>query len=564
MTWNYAYTARIWPSFLTTLLMLILAIYANRRRNIPGVLPFMISNLFASAWMVGSVMEFAAVDPSTKIFWIKFQAVWQLPAATAVTCFVLEYAWPGRWLTRRNLALLSAAPLAILGMVLSNDLNHLMWRGFEVNGVVAAQLGLGGWLAIAYSFGLVILSLTVFIWLFIHSPQHRWPVALMILGHIGFRTVFMLEKVNLISPGLPLDEIGVGVMVLLYFAALFGFHIFDPIPLARQSVIGQLRDGMLVLDSQGRVASLNPAAELILNAQLKSIRGKPVGDLLPMVPELNAPLLGATSLCRPVELNTGLDGETRSYELELSPLRDFRGFPVGHMALLHDMTDQRRAQAQIVEQQRSLATLQEREHLARELHDELSQDLALINLQAQLVSSLLEAGKEDQAQAQLQILAKAAREAHVDVRGEISILSHSIIQEKGFLGALKQSMVAFQHAYGIETELVVHESGQLIAFAPTVEVQLLRIVQEAFTNIRKHARARHARVTLQKEPACIKLIIEDDGVGFDPENLPSARQTFGLGIMSTRAEEVNGWMEIESAAGKGTRLIVAVPVNGDR
>ena len=88
---------------------------------------------------------------------------------------------------------------------------------------------------------------------------------------------------------------------------------------------------------------------------------------------------------------------------------------------------------------------------------------------------------------------------------------------------------------------------------------MLRIVQEAFTNIRKHARAMHVRVALTREPGCLKLTIEDDGIGFDPQNLPSPRQTFGLGIMSNRAEEVNGRVEVKSAPGKGTKVTVVVP-----
>ena len=120
-------------------------------------------------------------------------------------------------------------------------------------------------MAISYSFGLVILKLIVFTWLFLHSPQHRWPVAIMVTGHIGVRALYVLEKANSIHSILPLDVLGLAFIVLMYAIALFGFRIFDPIALARQTAIAQLRDGMLVLDPQGRVVSLNPAAERILS-----------------------------------------------------------------------------------------------------------------------------------------------------------------------------------------------------------------------------------------------------------------------------------------------------------
>jgi hypothetical protein len=100
---NYAYTPAIWPSVITVLLLILLAIFSWRRRSVPGALPFTVAFLFGALWVVGVSLEVAAVDASTKIFWVKYQATWVLPSAMAITCFLLEYAWPGRWLTRSNL-----------------------------------------------------------------------------------------------------------------------------------------------------------------------------------------------------------------------------------------------------------------------------------------------------------------------------------------------------------------------------------------------------------------------------------------------------------------------------
>jgi PAS domain S-box-containing protein len=562
MTWNYTYTPHIWPSVFTTLLYIVLVVFTWRRRNVPGALPFLIACLFGAAWAAGSALEYAAVDLAAKITWVKFQTAWQLPAATAATCFVLEYTWPGRWLTRRNLALLSIFPLFIILAILTDHQYPLIWRGFSSwNGSVIPQLGPLGWIAIAYSFVLVFLTLIAFGWLFLHSPQHRWPVAIIVAGHIVIRVVFVLQKGNFIYSTLPLDVIGLAFLISMYAIALYGFRLFDPIPLARQTAIEQLQDGMLVLDLQRRVASLNPAAERILGTPLKQVQGKPIAELLPQVPELSSPLAGAAVLSKPIEMTMGLGASTRCYELESSPLDDFRGLPVGRLLLLHDVTEQRRSQAQILKQQRDLATLHERDRLARELHDELAQDLALINLQAQLVNGLLEAGQEEQAQAQLQVLARAAREAHVDVRGEIGNLSHRVDPVEGFLGSLRHFAEAFQESCGTEIDLTLPGDLLAISFAPAAEVQLLRIVQEAFANIRKHAMAKHVQVSLTKEPGCMLLRIEDDGVGFDPDKLPASPEAFGLGIMYQRAAEVGGRVVVKSAPGKGTQVIIQVPVN---
>lgn len=566
MTWTYAYTPAIWVPLGTIFLMLSLATYSWRRHSVPGALPFTFALLFAALWAVGSLLEYTAVDLTTKIFWIKFQAAWHLPAAMAVTCFILEYVWPGRWLNRRVLALLSIPPLLVVLLILTDDLHHLMWHSFAFDKTVTPLLGPASWIAIAYGYGFVAVDLIVFAWLFLRSPQHRGFVAIMLAGQVGVRVVYLLERARLIQSDLPLDIFGIAFAYVMYTTALFRFRIFNPIQLARMTVIVQMREGMLVLDPEGRVASLNPAAEQMLGAPEKKARGQPIRELLPAYPvehldgeetEIEVSL-GAVQ----GTLEQDVPGqEVRHYTVANTSLKDWRGLDVGRLLLLRDVTAQKLAQAQIVEQERALATMKEREQVARELHDALSQELALINVQAQLVGGLLEAGQAEQARAQLQLLAKLARDTQVDVRGQIRTLSLNIAPQDGFLGALRRLLDIFEQIHEVKTELVLPGDDAAISFPPMVEVQLLRIVQEALTNIRKHARARHVQIALRRAPGCVDLIIEDDGVGFDPENLPAPGRTFGLGIMSARAEEVGGCVAIHSIPGQGTQVVIEVPEN---
>jgi len=564
MTWNYAYSPDIWPSLFTVLLLIALAVYAGRRRSVPGVLPFAIGSLLAAVWMAGSSMEIAAVNPSDRIFWLKFQLVLQVPAVTAITCFVLEYAWPGRWLTRRNLALLSILPLLLLGLVLTNDLHHLVWRGFALDGSITPLLGPAPWVSLAYSYALALIEVLALAWLFLRSAQHRWPVVVMLTGLLGARAVFTLGKAGIVQYDLPPGVLATAIVFLAYAVALFAFRIFDPIPLARQTAIEQSHAGMLMLDPRGRVASLNPAAEQILGVPARNAKGQPVRELLPAYPEghLADPSGTEIEFSFPEGHRDGVGAgqEIRHYTLAISSLKDWRGLEVGRLLMLRDVTEQKQAQDRIVEQQRRLATLSERERMARELHDSLAQVLGYASFQVDAAAKLSRDGQGDAAAAQLDRLGSVIRDAHADVRQHILDLRSAPSLQQPFFAVVRQYLEGFTGNYDIQTHLSIDPGVGEEPFAPDAQLHVLRVLQEALANARKHGRARNVRVTFAAERERLCMTVQDDGCGFAAEDGAVADgRHFGLQFMQERAAQLGGSLQVQSAAGAGTRVVLEVP-----
>src|SRR5919198_3695289 len=155
MTWPYSYSPDIWLPVFTFFLLIALSVYGWRGRSVPGALPFAIASFFTALWAVGTVIEYAAIDPEVKTSWVKFQAIWQLPATTAITCFILEFAWPRRWLTRRNLILLFTVPLLNVVAILTDELYHWKWGGLGFNGSFVPLYDLETFLTYVYGLGLV-------------------------------------------------------------------------------------------------------------------------------------------------------------------------------------------------------------------------------------------------------------------------------------------------------------------------------------------------------------------------------------------------------------------------
>jgi PAS domain S-box-containing protein len=536
--------------------MVALSTYSARRRNVPGATSLMIASLFAAAWAVGSLLEAAAVELGTKIFWFKFQAVVQLPMIVATTCFVLEYAWPGRWLTRRNLALLFFPALVGIVMILTDDRYHLAWRGFVVEGSVQPQLGPGSWLSAVYFLGILgALNLIVFGWLFLRSPQQRWPVVLMLVGQLVGRMLFLLERIYLLRSVPPLDLLGMSFEFLMYAIALFGFRIFDPIPLARRTAIEQLHSGMLVLDTQGKIVSLNPAAAAILGLPAKRLLGRSIQELLPASFDLVRDLQTTVQ----AEISLGEGAETRSYQLAASALNDWRGLAVGRLLLLHDITDQKRAQAQLVEHQRALAMLNEREQLARELHDSLGQVLGYTTLRMEATRKLIADGKLASADDHLVQMEHIVADAHADVREYILDLHTAPTDQQPFFSTLQYYLDGFLKNYGIRVDLSTGAGVKDMILSPDAQMQLFRIIQEAFSNARKHAQTDCVQLSFEIIDGKLRTRIQDNGRGFDPTQT-AGEGHFGLRFMRERAESLGGRLQVDSSPGEGVCIEVEIPV----
>ena len=282
MAGSYAYTPDIWPPLVVALCVAALGWYSWRRDRVPGARPFAIACLFWSLWLLGLAGQAAATDLSSLVAARKFDALWRLPAATAIFCFTLEYVQPGRWLTRRNLIFLTILWVINATLILTDGRFHLAWRRLVVDGLLRPEPALLGWVFLVYVLVLALLQIVALSWLIVRSPQHRWPAGLMLAMLIVTRVLFLRD---VMQPGSSdsIDNVFLALLLpaLTYAIALFGFHIFDPLPTAGETVFQQMRAGVVVFDTDWRAVSLNPAAEAMLSVRSGAARGKPWHALLP-------------------------------------------------------------------------------------------------------------------------------------------------------------------------------------------------------------------------------------------------------------------------------------------
>jgi two-component system nitrate/nitrite sensor histidine kinase NarX len=216
--------------------------------------------------------------------------------------------------------------------------------------------------------------------------------------------------------------------------------------------------------------------------------------------------------------------------------------------------------ARLHETEQQWTILTERERIARELHDSLAQVLGQIHLRLRA----LEPGVDGSPiRAELADIADVADEAYRDVRESILGLRETISTKGGGLEAsLREYLAKFQRQTGIVATLVCGRNATR-DLEPRAEVQLLRVVQEALTNVRKHAGATRVEVRIATRAGAPVLSVEDDGAGFDPATVAgSMTGGFGLSAMRERVEQVGGRLEIRTAPGAGTRIVAHLEREG--
>jgi signal transduction histidine kinase len=211
--------------------------------------------------------------------------------------------------------------------------------------------------------------------------------------------------------------------------------------------------------------------------------------------------------------------------------------------------------ARLHERSRELSIVEERNRLARELHDAVTQKLFGLVLAAESGAALLEHDVR-QAGAQLRLVRELAREAMDELRSVIVHLRPAALESQGLAVALGKHVDVLRRTH--KRDIALEISGQAPVPA-AVEGDVFRIAQEALHNALRHAHATRIEVALRIEPGRLELAVSDDGVGFDPDAAAARSRRLGLTTMAERARAAGGTLRITSAPGAGTAVRLEVP-----
>ncbi|MBK5270591.1 MAG: PAS domain S-box protein, partial [Bacteroidia bacterium] len=264
------------------------------------------------------------------------------------------------------------------------------------------------------------------------------------------------------------------------------------------------------------------------------------------------------------EVPISIGGKDFIYYLVVEPFRDENNSIIGITGASLDITERKLTEERLKKSLKEIRELsshlqiireEERTRIAREIHDELGQELTIMKMDVSWLNEKLKKSDKDTRQ-KTEGLMRLLDQTVNTVRRIASELRPGLLDDMGLAAALEWQLSEFEKRSGVKTEF--KEMYPDLALPDTIKTGLFRIVQESLTNVGRYAKAKKVIVTLDYTGHQVELIIKDDGIGFEKEKIATKR-TLGLLGMKERTEMMGGAYEINSTPGKGTIVTIIVP-----
>ena len=529
------------------------AVYTWQFRKMPGAMMAIIAQIGKMIFLLSMVAASISTELSDKIFWITVQKITAVLLPNIWLIFTLQIS------QRKN----SISPmlkyglggiLCSLSLLLISNWHGLVWQKAWLEGQEALLIygpGHGGVIAYSYLLGIITTILAVR-WIVtsvgLRRRQALWYSFAVLIS-------FFCHGVWWVSGG-SIESIPWGFLIngAILTWIYYGWQFYNVLPLAQSVASRHAIEGLLIIDDEDYVVDINPAAKRMLDGLPVAVGSKfqTVRDAWPALDE-------AVDMHEFVEVVR--EHPTKGhcyYQLRRFPLQtSYKS--LGRIISLYDITEQKRDQAQMLEHQKALSILTERNRLSRELHDTQGQFPCYVKTHTEAIRLLLQKGRVEDVARQLERLANAAVTAFDDVRESITGLKITA-EDWDFFKNLQAWLRQFQQSSGIATIYTGPKSTPPQWVWPETEVQLLRIVQEALVNARKHSGASQVEIAFSIGNNRLTVTIADNGRGFDAAQIQNHSAGFGLKIIRERAEEISGTCKIRSVVDQGTVVTVEVPL----
>jgi len=376
---NWQLTPYVCAYVVTAAVAAGVSLIAWHRRRGSGAMALTLLMFAVMEWALADALEAAAVGVPAKALWSTVAYVGTHSCPVLFLIFAAQYTRSDRWLTRRNLFLIWVIPVLTILMAATNQWHGLVWSSFAPspigNNILIYGHGPWYWLALAYVASMLLTGTVLLVRAAIRFPQlYRRSVAAVLIGSISpwVGTALYTSGRNPI-PGLDIIPISFVFAGAVAAWALLRLHLTELVPMARNTLVESMTDGVIVMDAFERVVDFNLAAQQIIGYTAAAALGRPCVELIPSYSRLRAEEGLATEVR--AEISMGESDDRRHYDLRMTQLCDSNGALLGRLAVLRDITDYKR----------SAEALSRSHELLEKVQASLNEAIFLVDLQTRLI-----------------------------------------------------------------------------------------------------------------------------------------------------------------------------------
>mgnify|MGYP005842001721 CR=1 FL=1 len=575
---NWTFSPYLLPLVTSTLMALVVAAIVARRRERVGARSLAWVMRALALWSASSAMELVTPAPEAKLLFANLAYVGIVSVPVLWVIFAAEYAVGSRHLSGWHLLALCIIPTITLALVWANPSNSLMRRTTRLvalDGIAIVERDFGPWFVVhtVYSYLLILSGAVLLLRVLVRSPYlyRRQAMALLVASLLPLvgNIVYLVVPRSVIPIDVTPMTFAITGAVIAYGVGRFG--ILDVVPAARDAVVEGMRDALLVMDAENHIVDLNENAVEVLGRPRAACIGVPVSDLIPASAEL---LHTRTAQEEDIELLLEPRGARHCYEVRSSALYDGRGRLTGRLAVLRDVTLQRRAEQEreallreVERRAQQLSALaseltqaeeRERRRLAQTLHDHLQQLLVGAKMHAIALRNQVDDQRFAVALQQVVALLDQSLAASRALTVE---LSPPVLHEGTLAQALSWLAQWVHERHGLEVAIRLDPHAE--PAGDDVRILLFQAARELLFNVVKHAQVERAYLGMRiVDHTTLELVVADEGVGFDasPANdALIAPSGFGLFSIRERLQLLGGRMEVVSSPKRGTRVTLYAP-----
>ena len=527
------------------LITLIIGLTVWLRRQVTGG-NYLAGFMFAQTiWLSSLFMEAVVWEIPQKIFWAKIEYFGFSVAAPLIFQFAIHYT--NHKLSPKLLILLWILPVINIMLTLTNSYHNLVWKDFIWIDRNFYQMDFvhGIWYFIFLAYFILLMIIVNIFFLQerrLSKGSVKTKYTIMILANLVPIAFGLIQISNILSPyRIDLTQIGFILSNILMWYALNRFNLLELGPIANLQLTQSLPDGVIVLNQNNLIFSANPAVIEITGIELKPQEVLPP-DLQNLLNQGENPVIFKSS-----------DGSKLYLAVTQKPLSNHSGNIIGRLIILRNMTQQYQAEIALREEIRCKAIQDERQRMARDLHDSTIQSLHSAYLLADNMKRL--AGRRNTEP--IEKIMASIRQALLEMR--LIIYQTYNNNSVDFHEEIHKRVAAVEERVGIK---VINSINPSINIPLEWQQDMIALTSEALNNIIKHSRATEVTISLNQVDKKLELMIKDNGTSFDLNK----RRSIGMGLsnMQKRAEIMNGKLQIETEPSNGTCIRLTLPIHSSK